>query len=138
MTQDNSQAQADKKRILLVDDEKDITESLTINLEATGKYVVHTVNDPRQAVSEARNYKPDIVILDVVMPKMDGGDVQSAIRSDPQLKDVPIILVTALLSNDEIGGGAREASGDYMLAKPVRLPVLVNLIDQRIEACSKG
>lgn len=131
-------AESDKKRILLVDDEKDITESLTINLEATGKYTVHTVNDPREAVSTARSFKPDIIILDVVMPKMDGGDVQSAIRADSQLKKVPIILVTALLSNDEIGGGAREASGDYMLAKPVRLPVLVKLIDQRIEECSQN
>ena len=123
---------AAKRRVLLVDDEYDVTEALTINLEATGDYTVKAVNDPRQTIAVAREFRPDIIILDVVMPGMDGGDVQRAIRSDRHLKDTPIVMVTALVSRDEVGDGALEAGGDYMLAKPVKLATLVELIEQRI------
>jgi DNA-binding response OmpR family regulator len=122
----------DKTRILLVDDEKSITESLTINLEATGRFAIEAINDPLKTVETALSFKPDVILLDVVMPKMDGGDVQRAVRAESQLKNTPIILVTALLSNEEVGDGSREAGGDYMLAKPVRLPVLVKLIDRLV------
>ncbi|MFP4156868.1 MAG: response regulator [Opitutales bacterium] len=121
-----------KTRILLVDDEKNITDSLTVNLEATGRFVVKATNDPLKTVETALAFEPDVILLDVVMPKMDGGDVQRAVRAESRLKQIPIILVTALLSNEEVGDGSREAGGDYMLAKPVRLPVLVKLIDRLV------
>ena len=118
------------KRILVVDDESDITDALTINLEATGRFEVHSTNDPTCAVEKARSVKPDAIILDIVMPIMDGGDVQRAIRENSEFKNTPIIFCSALVSNEEVGEGAREGGGDYILAKPVRLAVLVKLIDE--------
>jgi len=62
------------------------------------------------------------------MPGMDGGDVQAALRADPDLKDVPIVMVTALVSSNDTAGGSVEAGGVHMLAKPVRLETLLPLL----------
>ena len=118
----------EKRRVLLIDDERDVTESLSVNLEATGEFSVRSVNDPRQAIATAREFEPHVIVLDVVMPGMDGGDVQAAIRRDPKLKDTPIVMVTALLSGNEVGDGSVESDGVHMLAKPVRLEKLVTLL----------
>ena len=129
---------ADKRRVLLVDDEQDVTESLSMNLEATGEFVVHAINDPRQAKAAAREFKPDIIVLDVVMPGMDGGDVQASLRADPQLKDIPIVIVTALISDNEAGGAPIENQGVHMLGKPARLETLIPLLRAKPESPSAG
>ena len=123
-----SAADTEKRRVLLIDDEQDVTESLTTNLEATGEFLVRAVNNPLQAVASAREFKPDVIVLDVVMPGMDGGDVQAALRADPKLNEIPIVMVTALVSSNDAGGGSLEAGGVHMLAKPVRLETLVPLL----------
>ena len=85
-------------KILLVDDEKDILEFLSYNLKKSG-YNVFTANNGIDALKTARKVKPDLVVLDVMMPKMDGIQVCEEIRSDKLLQDTFVLFLTAALFN---------------------------------------
>jgi DNA-binding response OmpR family regulator len=121
------------KRILMIDDDIPLTQSMRINLEDTGQFEVMIENQSSKAISTARAFKPDLIILDVVMPGLDGGDVSALLKSDPYLSNVPIIMVTALVSNDETGNESMVRSGDYlMMAKPIRFEKLLNAIEKSL------
>ena len=74
-------------------------ELLKINLEKTGEFEAQIENDSSLALGTAQRFQPDAIILDVVMPGMDGGDVQAQLQGDPFLSSVPIILLTALVDS---------------------------------------
>jgi CheY-like chemotaxis protein len=80
-----------KKRILLVDDEKSFTNLLKLNLEDTGNYEVRVENWAEDALPAAQQFKPDLVLLDIIMPRLPGGNVAAQIKEDPALKDTPIV-----------------------------------------------
>ena len=123
-----------KKRILIIDDDRGLTEMVKRNLEAFGSYEVCIENSSTKAVATARGFRPDLILLDQVMPEMDGGDVASALREDAGLRAVPIVVVTALLSNKEAGPGGTVRGGQLMLAKPVKLADLINCIEKQLRA----
>ena len=127
-----------KKRILIIDDDKGLTEMVKRNLEAFGSYEVCVENASTKAIGTARGFRPDVILLDQVMPEMDGGDVASALREDPVLRAVPIIVVTALLSNKEAGPGGTVRGGQLMLAKPVKLADLINCIEKQLRASDQA
>jgi CheY-like chemotaxis protein len=115
------------KRVLLVDDESGFTRLLKLTLEKSGEYVVREENDGTRAWLVAREFAPDIIFLDIVMPKIDGGDVAAQIRSDPMLSQVPIIFLTAIVSSKE---GGHEIGGFPFLAKPVSVEAIRRCIDE--------
>jgi CheY-like chemotaxis protein len=119
-----------KKRILVIDDEPSVTRTMKVNLERTGAYVVQTENRALKAVETARQFVPDLVFLDVMMPEMDGGEVAAAIESDPALEDVPIVFLTAILTQKEAGGQGMESGGRTFIAKPMDLNSLVKCIEE--------
>jgi CheY-like chemotaxis protein len=104
-----------KKKILLVDDESGFTRLLRLTLPA---YNIREVNNPLDAVQTAKEFKPDMIFLDVIMPDLDGGTVAALIREVPTLKNVPIVFLTAIVSKDE-AQTRREIGGCEFLAKPV-------------------
>lgn len=119
------------RRILLVDDEAGFTELLRMNLERGGLYEVRIENDSTKAVSVARTFQPDVILLDVVMPGMDGGDVQAALQNDPALSRVPVLMLTALVDSTELSEGAVAQAGSQMvLPKPVNLALLFRVLDE--------
>ena len=119
------------KKILVVDDEVGFTRLLKMNLEKSGDYQVMVENNSRSAVQVATEFKPDVIVLDVVMPGMDGGDVSAALRRDAYLSQIPIIMLTALVSNDEVGSESVVQAGDkIMLGKPVDLDRLIRCIEE--------
>jgi CheY-like chemotaxis protein len=123
----------DKKRILIVDDESGFTRLLKLTLEKTEKYTVLEQNDGTKARDTAREFKPDLILLDIVMPKIDGGDVAGQIKADPQLKDVRIVFLTAIVSkNESIPGGM--IGGLPFLAKPITLEGLIQCIEENLAA----
>src|SRR2546426_9287773 len=79
-----------KKRILLVDDETSFTRLLKLNLEQTDDYEVRVENWAEDALMAAREFRPDLVLLDVMMPRMIGGGVAALLRADASLKETPI------------------------------------------------
>jgi CheY-like chemotaxis protein len=119
------------KRVLIVDDESGFTRLLKLTLEKSGKYIVREENDGTKAWLLAREFMPDIIFLDVVMPKIDGGDVAQQIRSDPKLAHVPIFFLTAIVSASE---GGQEIGGFPFLAKPVSVDTIIKCIEANTSA----
>lgn len=119
----------EKTRVLVVDDEASFTRMVKLNLEATGDYEVLVVNESPQAVRRAKQFAPHIILLDVVMPRADGGDVANALRSRSQTKDIPIIFVSAMVSRKEAQQGFYESGGEHFLAKPVDTETLAASIE---------
>ena len=121
------------RKILLIDDEAGFTQLLKMNLERGGEYEVRTENNPMLALSAAKAFKPDAILLDVVMPGMDGGDVQAQLEADPDLKNTPVIMVTALVDSTELSEGAVAQTGTSMvLPKPIDLKLLLRVLDECI------
>lgn len=119
-----------KKKILVVDDESRITRMIQRNLEVTGNYEVQTENDSVAALSAARRFEPDLVVLDVMMPGMDGGEVLALLREDPKLHHVPVIFLTAIVTQEETGHQGKEIGGRFFLAKPVKTEDLIAAIER--------
>lgn len=121
------------KRILIIDDETAFTSMVKINLEATGHYEVCTENSSPEAITTARRFRPDLILLDFIMPAMDGADVAAALKQDRLLNAVPIVMVTALVSNHEAApDGTYISGGQRMLAKPVSVPNLLHCIEAQL------
>lgn len=112
--------------ILLVDDEPDILEFLGYNLRKEG-YTVYTAGNGTEGVALAREHKPHLIILDVMMPGMDGMETCHVLRELPGLKNTVIIFLTAR-SEDYSQIAGFDAGGDDYVAKPVRPKVLISRI----------
>jgi CheY-like chemotaxis protein len=121
-----------KKRILVVDDEVAFTKLVKLTLEASTNYEVCTVNNPRLAIAAARKFIPDLIILDVVMPEIDGGELHNHFKSDPNLKEIPIIFLTAIVRQKELETNRGMIGGSFYLAKPVSTEKLVRAIEQHL------
>ena len=85
----------EKKRIMVVDDEPSITRLLKLNLEQTGNYEVLAENVSRAALAAAEQFQPDLILLDLKMPGMDGRNLTTALQASPKLKRVLIVFLTA-------------------------------------------
>ena len=120
------------KRILVVDDEPSVTRNLKLSLESTGGYDVFAENDATNALAAARIFRPDLILLDVIMSGMDGGDVVARLRADPLLRDTPVIFLTALVSNEETDGHEIVSGGETFLAKPVEIGELKKTLEDHI------
>ena len=114
------------KTILIVDDENDILDLLSYNL-SKNKYKVITANNGHQALLKINN-SVDLVILDVMMPKLDGYQVCDMIKSNPELSGIPIIFLTAKSSSDDEYAGLSRGAIDYIY-KPISIKNLLLRID---------
>jgi two-component system OmpR family response regulator len=123
------------QKVLVIDDEVGFTKLLKMNLEKGGEFEVRVENNSMKALSAAREFHPDVVLLDVVMPGLDGGDVAALFQEDPMLRKVPIIMLTALVSPGETSSDAVAQSGSMsVLPKPVNLDKLVACLREAIGA----
>lgn len=118
-----------KKKILVVDDEAPFTRLLK---HALNRYEVREENDALRALATAREFQPDLILLDIIMPGLDGGDLASQLRSDPQLKSVPIVFLTAVVSGIETTAAPRQVGGFPFLGKPVSAEALIRCIEEHL------
>jgi CheY-like chemotaxis protein len=123
----------EKRRILIVDDDRDSTYVIQILLEKTGRYLVLEESDATKAHQSAQNFKPDLILLDIMMPHRDGGDIAAQIEADPGLQRTPILFLTALVTKAEATAGLR-IQGHPVLAKPVSISELIKGIEQNLPA----
>ena len=121
-----------KKKILVVDDEANLTRSISRNLMATGKYVVREENSGVHAYESAPEFQPDMIILDVMMPGIGGGAVAERIKDDENLKHIPILFLTGILEKEEAGLTGSNVGGHTFLAKPVKPDVLIACIEKKL------
>ena len=122
------------KKVLVVDDEAGFTKLLKMNLEKTGDYEVRIENNSLKALPAAQEFLPDVILLDIVMPGMDGGDVAAQFQDDPVLRKVPVVMLTALVSQGETSQGAVAQSGATpVLPKPVNMEVLTQCLEEAMK-----
>jgi putative two-component system response regulator len=121
-----------KKRILVVDDEPDFTNMLRLTLESHGYFEVREENDADHARAAAREFSTDVVLLDIMMPDMEGSEVAAALKADPVTRDVPIIFLTALVSQADAPTGTCSSGGHTFLPKDIRVDRLIRCIEDKI------
>jgi len=126
----------EKQRILIVDDEPDLNLMIKHALEATGEFDVAEETDGLRAMELARQYKPDLILLDVMMPNFDGGDVALCMSVDPVLRFIPVVFLTAMVMKDEVAAGGGVIGGHRYLAKPVDVDDLVSCVRSTLAAVS--
>ena len=122
-----------KKRILLIDDEATLTRLLALNLQQAGDYEVRTENQGSHGLAAALAFRPDLVLLDVVMPDMSGGEVAAQIGHHPRLKETVVVFMTAIVSKQEAEKNGGLIGGHPFVAKPVSTEELVAFIEQQLE-----
>jgi two-component system OmpR family response regulator len=115
----------EKKRVLVVDDQARDTRLVKLYLEGTNDYVVREENDAMAALSAAEEFQPHLILLDVMMPGMDGGELAACFQANPKLKAVPIVFLTAVVTKGEVEAHGGLIGGRPFLAKPVVLSELV-------------
>ena len=121
----------DKKRILVVDDQAQNTQLLKAYLERND-YVVKEENDARAALSAAEEFKPDLILLDVMMPGVDGGELAARFKASPKLNTVPTVFLTATVTKAEVNAGGGLIGGDRFLAKPLVLTEVLACLRQHL------
>jgi two-component system, OmpR family, response regulator len=122
-----------KRRILIVDNDRDSTHLVKILPERAGDYLVLEENDAIKAHQSARNFRPDLILLDPAAagPEKDGGEIAAQIRADPELQSTPIIFLTALVMKAEAQAGL-QIQGHPFFAKPISIPELIKGIEETL------
>lgn len=118
---------AEKRKILIADDEPDILEILKFNLQEQG-YEVLTASNGQEAIEKAKSGKPELIILDVMMPLKTGVEVCQTLRSMPEFKNILIIFLTALSDDNATIAGLESGADDY-LSKPISPKVLISKVN---------
>lgn len=119
-----------KTRILIIDDDVVNTALLKMKMERSGVFEVKTENRGTYGLTATQQFKPDLVLLDVDMPDMDGGDVAYQIETDPTVGHIPILFLTSMITEDEAGDKGTVSGGHQFMAKPVEFPNLVHRIQK--------
>jgi two-component system alkaline phosphatase synthesis response regulator PhoP len=125
----------DKQLILVVDDDPDLVDSISVKLEANN-FRTSQAYDGIQAWERIREEKPDLVILDVMMPNKDGYTVCSEIKKDPQFKDIAVVLLTAVVdampTTSYTHHEGRTTPADDFIPKPIDLDKLLEIVKENL------
>ncbi len=122
----------EKRRILIIDDEQGLLRTLKLGLEDTGVYEVRIEEQAREGLSAAIEFQPDMILVDVMMPEMDGGDVVAQLKSNHEVKDVPVVFLTAIAQQSEIEAQGGAISGYPCIAKPVGVKGVLEYLDRHL------
>lgn len=122
---------SERRTVLVVDDEPDVLLLCRVNLEFEG-YEVLEAADGEQAMEQIRAKRPDVVLLDVMMPKMDGWQVLTAVKADPELKSIPVVMLTAKVQDQDQIRGWSEGAADY-ITKPFSPLALSQVLQDVLE-----
>lgn len=125
---------AETPRILLVDDDTNLLELMSGALTRSGLYETRTENRSARALATARDFQPHLILLDVDMPGLDGGEVARAIKADPMVGRTPIIFCTSLLPMHEGGSGVNIRGGEAFLSKPLAGTALLAAVASQLDA----
>ena len=122
----------EKKKIMLVDDEEHFLKITKINLESTGKYQVQTLSDARDIIAQVRLFDPDVLLLDILMPKIDGMEVCKMLNDDLVGKQLPIIVLSALDTTKDKLMMYKLGVVDFLI-KPIEKDELIAKIDKALQ-----
>ena len=117
------------KKVLIIDDEVFFCRAIKKNLEVNDEFQVLTATRGDEGIHAAKEERPDVILLDIMMPGMSGTEVTDALLADPVTRSIPIIYVTAIVNEDDIQRGAGIAGGKDIIAKPVKINELIEKIN---------
>ena len=120
-----------KKTVLVADDESDIVETLQFMLESDG-FEVLTAYDGEEALNIARRAIPDVILLDVMMPKINGYKVSRLLKFDKKFQDIPILMITARTQEEDKLIG-EETGADEYITKPFEISNVIDLINKHLQ-----
>ncbi len=137
MNEQFTQEPNERPRILIVDNNSKFARSARLLLDQSGNYIACTVIDPRRALETARSFKPDLVLVDLIMPQEDGPEVAAQLEADWSLHGVPIVFFTSLITAEEAKDG-RRVYGHRILPKPASNSELFELVEQNLPCCTEA
>jgi DNA-binding response OmpR family regulator len=120
----------EKKRILIVDDEAELVEMLTTRFEAAG-YEVDCAFNGQECLEHVRNKRPDIILLDIMMPKLDGLHVCRLLKFNEEYQEIPIVILTARGQESDKTSGEK-VGADFYIVKPFDSGNLVETVDRLV------
>lgn len=118
-----------KRKLLIIDDEEDFCYFVKLNLERSGKFQVWVASHAQAGINSAKVNQPDLILLDILMPDMDGSQVAENLLLEPTTKNIPIIFLTALAQKKEIESAEGVIGGRAFIAKPVTPQELIARIE---------
>lgn len=122
----------DKKKILIIDDEPHFCKLVKKNIEQIGGFEVYTATNGEEGIRLAKEIRPGLILLDVVMPEMDGVEVLSRIKGEESIKNTPVVFLTGIIKEEEAGIQASFSGGYSFLAKTVTVGELIACISKNI------
>ena len=127
-----------KNRVLVIDDSVNATRVAKLIIERSGSYEARELNDPAQAIDVAREFRPDLILLDVCMPGVEGSELAEKIHGTPFLADVPIVFLTCIVTPSEVRKNGRVVIGHHeYMAKTVRPDQLIACIQENLEHANR-
>ena len=122
--------------VLVVDDDPVILKLLEVNFEMEG-FVVLVAHDGEEGIEVARNEQPDVIVSDIMMPRVSGLELVTALKSDPGTSDIPIILLSAKAQNADVRSGLDAGADDYV-TKPFEPLDLVDRVNRLLDTRKPG
>lgn len=119
-----------KHKILIIDDEVNFTRMLKLNLDESNKFDTRTLNDGKLAIDLIKEFMPDLVLIDVMMPDIQGNEIADMILNDDEIKHIKIVFLTAIVTKNEIPEESKTIGGRKFIAKPVKVDDLIATIDE--------
>ena len=120
------------KKILLIDDEVDFCDLVKVRLESNDFEVV-TAHDGQEGIGKAKSEDPDIILMDIMMPNMNGGDAVRLLKSDPKTSSIPVIFLTAVVTQEDEESGQQvniDESFFPAIAKPFKPDLFISKINK--------
>ena len=118
-----------KQKILIIDDEEDLCHFVKLNLERTGRFNVLVATRAQAGIDLAKINQPDLILLDIRMPDMDGSQVAENLLLEPTTAKIPIVFLTALAQKKEVASAEGVIGGRTFIAKPVSPQELIARIE---------
>lgn len=120
---------ANSSHILLVDDDENLVEMYGERFKLSG-YKVTIARNGEEALTEVQKEKPDIILLDVMMPKLDGYGTLSALKSDPKTKDIPVVMLSALIQDLNMKKASELGADEYLIKSEVMPGQVVGQVER--------
>ena len=124
-----------KQKVLVIDDEPEITEIISAFLSNAG-YEVKVENSSVEGMSVVKSFMPDVILLDIMMPVMDGYEVCSRLKKEPTLAQIPVLFLTGKDAKDD-AGMSFQSGGDLFIKKPFSCERLLNMVKMVLISVSK-
>jgi CheY-like chemotaxis protein len=123
------EAMMGRTKVLVIDDNASFCNITKMSLEHGGKYQVVTATNGEMGITVAKRTMPDVILLDIKMPSMDGGEIAERLQEDSTTSKIPIIFLTGLVKRNEVEAGGGYLSGHPFMAKPFRTEELMKRIE---------